>query len=104
MGLPVHIIDLIEGSSPLNGDRLVLGVKNQVANVIGGGADAIVTTTVTFGTGKLPATTAYGVHITPDQNCTHWVTNRTTAGFDVVLKPPAGGTLAVGKFDVLVLA
>jgi hypothetical protein len=104
MPLPIHTLELIDGSSPLNADRLLVGIKTQLANAAGGGADQIVTTTVTFGTGKLPPVALYGVNITPDQNCTHWVNNRTTAGFDVVLKPPSGGTLAAGKFDVQVFA
>ncbi|MBI1214116.1 MAG: hypothetical protein GC190_21850 [Alphaproteobacteria bacterium] len=104
MGLPIHIMELIEGSTPLNSDRLFVGVQNQVANVAGGGADVVVSTAVAFTAGKLPPTDKYGVFISPDQNCTWWISARTTTGFTVNQKPPSGGTLAAGKFDVLVTA
>jgi hypothetical protein len=78
-----------------------------VANVAGGGdGDAVTITSLSayftdaYGTGLLPP--VYSVQVTPNQACSASVTNKTSSGFDVVLTPASGVTLAAGTFDVLV--
>lgn len=89
-------------TAPVFGDRMIVGQQLNVANVIGGGAGAAVTTTVTWPK-ELPS--AYQVLIGVKQDCTWYVTNRTVFGFDVVLTPRlAANTLAAGNFDVLVVS
>jgi len=97
-----HTVGVLDGSNISNDDRVTLGIQKAVANVIGGGAGLSVTTTVTFSK-ELPAN--YAVAVTPNQDATAYVTNRTSTGFDVVLSPRlAANTLAAGAFDVLVVA
>lgn len=72
-----------------------------VANVIGSGAGAAVTTAISFTT-PLP-TASYNVQVTPGQDAVPYVTSKTTSGFNVVLNPRlAANTLAVGTFDVVI--
>jgi len=102
MAIDQHTIHALDGSSSTFTDRTIVGFKAGVANLIGGGAGQTVTTAVTFAEG-LPAT--YAVVVTPNQAAAAWVTGKTSAGFNVNLAPlVAANTLAVGTFDVLVLA
>jgi hypothetical protein len=82
-----------------------LGRQSSVQNAAGSGAGNPVTTSVAFtdnfGVGILPS--SYNVLATPSQSCFVTVTAKTTSGFNVVLTPPAGVTLAAGTFDVLVI-
>jgi hypothetical protein len=99
MALELHNIELAQGTIPTAPDRVILGYQT-VANVIGGGAGASVTTAVTFA--GLPA--SYSVIVTPNQDAVAYVTTKTSTGFNVVLTPRlAANTLAVGTFDVVVL-
>ena len=88
-----------------NKDQIVLGMQHDVANAAGSGAGSAVTTPVAFndllGNSELP--TNYTVLITPSQACMASATNKTSSGFDVVLTPPSGVTLAAGTFDVVVI-
>jgi hypothetical protein len=82
-------------------------------NGAGGGAGQSVTVDMTntfkdgYGQPVLPGdsqTGEYSVSINPGQSATAYATNKTNAGFNVVLTPvPATATLAAGQFDVLVL-
>lgn len=101
MGIDVHTTEQIDGGDFNRQDRVIMGMLADVANAAGGGAGTSVTTPVAM-TG-LPA--SYAVHVTPSQDATFYVTNKTTAGFDVVLTPRlAANTLAAGTFDVVVIA
>lgn len=102
MSIPIHIINMLAGSAPTQGDRLFVGIQKAVVTAVGGGADATVTTAIAFPTNALPPT--YAVQVTPDQDCRWWITGRTQSGFNVVTKPIAGGTLAAGHIDVVVIA
>jgi hypothetical protein len=77
-----------------------------IANATGGGAGQAVTTAVQFvdryGTGLLPA--QYVVSVTASQSAFATVTNKSSNGFNVVLTPPSGVTLAAGTFDLVVIA
>jgi hypothetical protein len=82
-------------------DRIITGQRLNVANAAGAGAGQAVTATVTF----LELPPFYQVLVSPKQDCTCFVGNRTTFGFDVTLNPRlAANTLAAGNFDVLVLS
>jgi hypothetical protein len=96
-----HSVSILGGSDSSRNDGLVVAIKNDVANLIGGSAGAAVTTAVAF-TGLPPA---YNVQVTPHQDAAAHVINKTAAGFDVVLRPRlAADTLAASTFDVLVTA
>ncbi len=96
-----HTQMVLDGSSATFTDRTILGVQANVANAVGGGAGAAVTTAVTFSE-QLPAN--YAVFVTPNQDATAYVTSKTSTGFNVVLEPRlAANTLAAGTFDVLVI-
>lgn len=105
MPFDLHTVEVVDGSTLQNPDRLIVAAMYAVANVAGGSAGAAVTTAVAFAS-ELP--TAYGVQVTPSQACAVSVTSKTSTGFNVVLTPgaPAGtnATLAAGTFDVLVTA
>lgn len=95
----VHSVETPAGSTPNQQDRVVIGTLAGVANLIGSGAGASVTTAVSMP--GLPA--SYSVSITPDQDAVAYVTNKTQSGFDVVLNPRlATNTLAAGTFDVTI--
>jgi len=97
----VHTIERPEGAEAARQDRTILGGQTDVANAAGSGSGATVTTSISLG--GLPAN--YRVHVTPNQACFVSVTNKTTAGFDVVLTPVDGTTtIQAGTFDVTVEA
>lgn len=101
MGIDVHTVDQLDGSNFNRQDRVIAGMQSGVANAVGGGAGAAVTTSVSFA--NLPAN--YTVVVNPGQDATWYVNNKTSSGFDVVLTPRlAANTLAAGTFDVLVFA
>ena len=98
---------VINSAVNLDGNaQQVYAARPGVANAAGGGEGAAVTTAITFedqyGNGTLPA--EYSVIATPNQACMVSVTNKTASGFDVVLTPLAGATLAAGEFDLIVMA
>lgn len=104
MPLNMHTVEVADGSNQQNQDRLVVALKTGIANAAGGGAGAAVTTAVTLSQ-ELPAN--YGVYVTVNNTVSASVaiTGKTSTGFNVVLTPnPATATLAVGTFDVLVVA
>jgi hypothetical protein len=103
MGIDVHTIEQIGNTSTFaRTDRVFLAAFPQTPNVAGSGAGASVTTA--FSGLELPA--SYNVVVSGfSQNCFATVTARTHVGFNVVLTPTAAGvTLAIGTFDVLVVA
>jgi hypothetical protein len=102
MANPIHTVDVLAPTVLAQQDRLVVAVRKSVANVIGSGAGAAVVTALTF-PDALPA--SYCVQVTPNQDAVAFVTAKTSAGFSVTLLPRlAANTLAVGTFDVLVVA
>lgn len=102
MSLPVHTVNIVKGSTqPSNPFEISHGTLVAVANVVGSGAGASVTTAITGLT--LPANSNYGVIVTPNQDAVAYVTSKTTTGFSVVLNPRlAANTLAAGTFDVII--
>jgi hypothetical protein len=103
MGIDVHTIEQIGNTSNFaRTDRIFLAAFPQTANAAGSGAGASVTTA--FSGLQLPA--SYNVVVSGfSQNCFATVTNRSHAGFSVVLTPSASGvTLASGTFDCLIVA
>ncbi len=104
MSLTQHTIEVPDGAEGARTDRTILGVLTGVANAAGGAAGAAVTTAVALpSTANLPA--AYAVHISPGQDATWYITNKTATGFDVVLTPRlAANTLAAGTFDCTIHA
>jgi hypothetical protein len=100
MGLAVHSVEMLDGSTFARTDRVLLANLPGRANVAGGSAGAAVTTAVAA---NLPAN--YSVQVTPSQACFVSVTSKTSAGFNVVLTPTLSSiTLAAGAFDVVVFA
>jgi hypothetical protein len=78
------------------------------ANVANAGGTGAITTAVSFPTTMaFPLgfpTNNYIVQVTPNQFCVASVTNKTQAGFNVVLSPVTiTGTLAAGTFDLTVI-
>jgi hypothetical protein len=76
-------------------------------NAAGGSAGAAVTTVVLLPTNLHVSfqggAAAYGVVVTPNQACYASVTGKSPGGFNVVLTPPSGVTLAAGNFDCFVI-
>jgi hypothetical protein len=83
MGVDLHFI------TDSHAEPVVLGKRVNVPNVAGSGANNPVTTAISFvdrfGNGKLPSSLNYAVTVTPSQLCGVAVTNKTNAGFNVVL-------------------
>ena len=99
MSKPIHTIDVLPGTTQAQQDRIFFANLVNIANVAGGSAGASVTTAVAVA--NLPAN--YTVTVTPNQDCTDYVINKTQTGFSVVLTPHASGvTLAAGTFDVVI--
>jgi hypothetical protein len=100
MGLDIHTIEVVNGSSPLsNPDRLKLALLFNVANLSGATSAAV--TTAISGL-DLPAN--YMVDVECDQNVFVTITGKTITGFNVVLTPLSGAAVAAGTFNVLILA
>jgi hypothetical protein len=102
MGLPVHTVDVAQGSAPLaQPDRVIFAILPGVPNLVGSGAGAAVVTAIAGL--QLPA--SYVVEVTPNQDAVAFVSAKTQAGFNVTLNPRlAANTLAVGTFDVVIFA
>jgi hypothetical protein len=103
MGIDVHTIEQIGNLSNFaRTDRVFLAAYPQTPNPAAAGEGDSVT--VSFTGLELPAT--YSVVVSGlSQEAIATVANRTHGGFDVVLNPLANTvTLAIGTFDVLVVA
>jgi hypothetical protein len=102
MPLDIRTIETLDGSDVNAPDRVQVYLKKQVANAAGGGAGQTVTTAIS--NLQLPA--KYAVIVSGlSQDATAYVTGRTQTGFSVVLAPRlAANTLAIGTFDLLVVA
>jgi hypothetical protein len=87
-----------------NGSTHVVAFIPAVANA-SGAPSAAVTTPVTF-TGLYGATVlpsnGFAVNVTASQPCFVSVTNKTSSGFNVVLTPLSGQSIAAGTFSVSV--
>lgn len=92
------------GDSSVGGgftDRVFMSQVIGVANLVGSGAGAVVTTAVALT--DLPA--SYQVIVTCPADLTAFVSSKTATGFNVNLEPRlAASTVAAGTFDVLVIA
>lgn len=101
MPIPVHTVEVPDGLSLQNSDRLVAGALTAVANLAGGGAGQSVATAVT----GLSLPPKYQVIIEPGQDATWWITAKTSGGFTVNLVPRlAANTLSAGAFNALIIA
>jgi hypothetical protein len=87
-----------------NGALHIVGFVASVANAAGA-PSAAVTTPVSFtgvyGTPLLPGN-GYAVNVTPSQPCFVSVTSKTSSGFNVVLTPLSGQSIAAGTCSVSV--
>jgi hypothetical protein len=100
MARDLHTIAVMNGTPLAQEDRVLFANLPQQAHLIGGGAGQAVNLDIAM---TLPA--SYSVQCTPDQDAVCYVTNRSQAGFRVVISPRlAANTLAVGKIDILVFA
>lgn len=101
MAKDLHTVAVSDSSSQLaQDDRLLIVLQKQIANGVGSGAGAALAIPVSV---RLPA--SYAVFVTPDQDATNWISNRSQSGFTINLAPRlAGSTLAAGKLDLLVVA
>lgn len=100
--LPIHTLEVQDGSNLANSDRLLVSLKMAVANLIGGGAGQVVTVAVTF---PQPMPANYAVFADPGQDAVCFVTARTSLGFTLNINPRlAANTLAVGTTNILILA
>lgn len=102
MSKVVHSVSVMPGSDALAfEDRVVTLLKKQLANAAGGSAGASVAVAVS----GLQLPPKYSVFVTPSQDATFWISNRTQTGFTVNLSPRlAANTLAAGTIDLLVIA
>jgi hypothetical protein len=107
------------GLSRLVADQVgskIVAAMADVPNAAGSGANAAVTTSISFASDEVPqnrpgfpATIGgqlpgrYAVTVQPSQVCSVTVTNKLQTGFSVVLTPPSGGTIAAGTFDLIVI-
>jgi hypothetical protein len=102
MGIDVRVVEIGNTSNFARTDRIFLAAYPKTANPAAAGEGDSVT--VAFTGLELPAN--YSVVVSGlSQVCIPTVTNRTFTGFSVVLNPlSASVTLAIGTFDVLVIA
>lgn len=99
MSRVLHSVAVMNGVSLAQEDRLVEG-HFQAAHGVGGGAGQVVNIDIVA---TLPA--AYTVTATPSQDAVCYVTNRTQAGFRIVVSPRlAANTLAAGTVDYQISA
>jgi hypothetical protein len=100
MGLDIHTVELLNGSSALsNPDRVKMVLLLNVAN-LSGAASAAVTTAVSGL--DLPAN--YMVDVECNQQVFVTITGKTQSGFNVVMTPLTGVAVAAGTFNVRVMA
>jgi hypothetical protein len=85
MARDLHTISVMNGTLPRPGRSRPLRDLPQQAHLIGGGAGQAVNLDITM---NLPA--SYTVQCTPDQDAVCYVTNRTQAGFRVVISASPG--------------
>lgn len=98
-----HTISLLDGSQSAFSDREILGKLFSVANPAGSGPDNPVTITISSFK-QLPA--KYGVAVTMAQQGSWCVplSQKNQTSFDILIYPPAGGTVNAGTIDILVFA
>jgi hypothetical protein len=103
MPLHLHEIQIPDGAdAPNELDRLTIGFKFAVPNLIGGGAGQTVTVVVTGM--QLPPAAKYTVLVQPNQDATWFVSAKTTTGFTITLTPRlAANTLAAGTIDIVII-
>lgn len=77
--------------------------KANVATPMGGGAGQAVTVSLVFSESNLPADFSYAISAMPNQACSVSYANKAITGFDLVLTPASGVTLAAGTVDVDVI-
>jgi hypothetical protein len=102
MSIPIHTIEIGDGSTFARTDRILMWRLTGIANA-SGSAGAAVTTAVSIAPGVLPASYDVDVFDTGGQNCFGTVTNKTNTGFNGVLQPPAGVALAAGTFNLVIV-
>src|SRR4051794_33931606 len=102
---PTNIDKVISFANTPTTTYRVATMRMSVANLIGSGAGASVTTAVTFSP-AIPST-AQNIRVSaivPDQDAVGYPTSVTNTGFNLVLNPRlAANTLAVGSNNVTVV-
>ncbi len=102
MARDIRTIEVPDGATPQQEDRVVVGMLAGVANGAGSGAGAAVAVALA-GFANLPA--SYSVLVNPGQDATWYVGGKGPTGFTVTLTPRlAANTLAAGSFDVVIVA
>lgn len=101
MALDIHTISFPDGlANTQRQDRVLMGYLPAQAYPAGSAAGAAVTLAVAVK--SLPA--KFAVQVSPDQDCT-WFVTKTATGFTVTLLPRlAANTLASGALDILIVA
>jgi len=102
MGLPIHTLEVAQGSNPLaQPDRVLIALLEGVATLAGSGAGAAVVTAIS----GLQLPVSYAVQVTPNQDAVPFVSGKTQSGFNVTLNPRlAANTLAAGTVDIAIFA
>lgn len=100
--LPLHTLEVQDGSTLAQSDRLLVALRMAVANLIGGGAGTLVTVAVTF---AQPMPANYVVLADTGQDTVNFATAKTTLGFTLNILPRlAANTVAAGAVNILILA
>ena len=99
MSFELHTVDVLDGSTLIRQDRLILARLDQVANA-SGATSAAVTTAIS----GLSLPNNYIVLVECPQTVFVTVTSKTNSGFNVVLTPLTGNAVSAGHFNVLVVA
>lgn len=101
MGLPIHTIDVLNGSSPLsNPDRVKLLTQFQIVNAAGGGAGQSVTQAIA----GLDLPLNYAVFVDAGADIVAFASAKTQVGFTLNLNPRlAANTIAAGHVNILII-
>jgi hypothetical protein len=103
MAINKHVVAVLDSPTPSAfSDRVFVGQQLGIANAVGSGAGATVSTVVTFPE-ELPS--VFTAIVQPSQAAVWWISAKTAFGFTVNIAPllPAT-TLAAGTFDVVLLS
>ena len=100
MGIAYHTIHAPDGAGLNLFDRVTIGTITAVYP----SAATSVTSTLAV-TWSEPVATPYTVILSPIEDCTYFITNKTTVGFTLNVSPRlAANALAGGSVEILLLA
>jgi hypothetical protein len=101
MGLAYHDLYSVDGQLLNTFDRAYFGTVT-VTYAAGGGAGSAVTATVSW---TEPVPTPYCAIMSPVEDCTYFISAKTTLGFTLnVLPRLAANTLAGGTVEILIVS